>query len=114
MILAPNGNSGKLGRQIAEDLHLKLAVLTDSESSCSSDGEFAPDSGEETETHECLRQVIINISAYSQATTKQLRSVSNVIKNLENELHRSQTQTNVWRSNYNQLKEQMKVTSPLE
>ena len=110
MILAPQGQKGILGRKIAEALHINSEVLIDS----SSEGEFAPDSGEETETHECLRQVIINISAYSQATTKQLRSVSNVIKNLENELHRSQTQTNVWRSNYNQLKEQMKVTSPLE
>tara|TARA_B100000795_G_C22386741_1_gene281791 strand:- start:17 stop:334 length:318 start_codon:yes stop_codon:yes gene_type:complete len=96
MILAPKGNSGFLGRKIAEDLHLKLAVLTDSELSCSSDGEFALDSGEDatTETDESLKQVIIKLLAIMhsttkqlQATSKQLDSVSNVIKNLENELH---------------------------
>ena len=91
MILAPKGNSGFLGRKIAEDLHLKLAVLADSEL-----GEFALDSGEDatTETHESLKQVIIKLLAIMQATykhveatSKQLDSVSNVIKNLENELH---------------------------
>ena len=92
MILAPKGNSGKLGRQIAEDLHINSAVLTDtcSELSCSSDGEFALDSGEETETHESLKQVIIKLLAIVQATykhveatSKQLDSISNVIQNLE-------------------------------
>jgi len=92
MILAPKGNSGKLGRQIAEDLHINSAVLTDSKLSCSSDGEFALDSGEDatTETHESLKQVIIKLLAIVQATykhveatSKQLDSISNVIQNLE-------------------------------
>ena len=66
MILAPKGNSGFLGRKIAEDLQINSEVLTDSEWSCSSDGEFAPDSEEDTttETHECLRKVILSISDY--------------------------------------------------
>ena len=78
MILAPKGNSGKLGRQIAEDLHIKLAVLTDSESSCSSDGEFALDSGGEettTETQEGLRQLIRQLLAILQGLTSQLEAM---------------------------------------